>query len=130
MTQHGGEHDADAQDSLVGKYVELVCKIGSNRAWTYLLQSVPPFKYVPAASNDVGVAEDCLGMMKSDWEALLALEREALTNDSSKELLEHMVWPRKKAVRLLFMLFERDQWSPTSVAGQRYHGGGVRNGDF
>ena len=120
--QQGGEHDADAQDKLLDMYVDLVCKIGANRTWSYMQQEVPPFKYVPALSSDARVAAEALQEMRFDWETLLALEQEALINDAVQELLDDMIWPCKKAVRLLYSLYERDQWSPASVAGQRYRG--------
>ena len=120
FTTIGGKYDADSQDAFVDEYLDLVLQRASSRAWTKLLRTIPPFCYASAASDNNGIADATMDLMKSDFLTLLSLEQDALLNDDASKLLADLVWPRKNVIRLLYLLFERDNLSKGSVAGQRY----------
>jgi len=116
----GSGDSIEVQDSLVANYVNLCLDVGSNLCWSKLLAVIPPCCYVGVASSSTGFSEATVEKMKSDWAMIEKVEQLATWDPRAEKLLSSMPWLRKKAVRLLFMLFERDGWKVGSIAGQNY----------
>ncbi len=92
-----------------------------NRAWSYSFYSeVPPLACAAAMSTSRDVREAALSEMQLQWANLLRLERAALFSQDAKELRDDIHWADHVPIRLLFMFFERDGWSPNSILGQRF----------
>jgi len=75
---------------------------------------------VGSGSDVEEIAQETVDVMKDEWYRLLKLEAAALVDPDAKELLDDLIWPSKKCIRLLCMLFERDGWKANSRAGTNY----------
>jgi len=121
FTPIGGEHTIPQQDKLVGEYLNLVFHTGGARSWTKLSMGLPPYCYAGLASADPDIADQTMAKFKRDFANMLKLEDlAAQRNRHAKQLLSDLYISKKKALRLLYLLFERDGFRLNSVAGQRY----------
>jgi len=118
--QGEGGTDFDRQDKDFGGYAVLVLNIAAERSWAKLLLKLPPFCYAAVASSDRVMAQATVDRMKHDFETMQWLETFALIDPFARALKNDIIVFVKKAIRLLFLLFERDNWSVDSVQGQRY----------
>ena len=103
----GSPLDQDEQNVEVDRYAKLSLSLGGCRAWSKLGQRIPPFSCAGAACADRVVGQSVVNRMKEEWEAWQWLEKESYRNPVAEEILKELVWPRKQAIRLFYLLFER-----------------------
>ena len=101
--------------------VELAELVGSNRSWTKMLSSLPPHSCAPLASDDHVLVTITVHNMRDEWGRWQFREARAADGDAAYIALFHdLYFAKKKCVRLIFMLFEKSNWDPLCIAGQRY----------
>ena len=132
VAERGWDRDGEGQGGEIGRarlgedelavdYMEIVSNMAMHTSWTRLREcNLPPESCAPVTSTDDGISEGGITRMMYDWQKWRWAEREALTNPDAASFVKQMYFFQNKCVRLLFMLFERDGWRVTSVAGQRY----------
>ena len=115
-----GARDVEVETQRAQELVELVWHLACSRSWSLSKHSCPPYSYALACSSTTEVSTRATTLMSADWRNLLRLEQLATRSPLAHQLLNDMYWTRSQPIRLLYILFERDQWQAQSRAGQRW----------
>jgi hypothetical protein len=113
--------DEASQHIYVEEYADFVLELAGERAWSKAQCTIPPDCYARVAMDgQAGI--DAAQNMRADWVAILALEAARWTDAAAKTLrATYLHWLDNAAIRLLYQLFERDNFNPQQcAAGQRY----------
>ena len=108
--------------------VEFAWVLLHHRCWsTAVRHHAPPNVYIGLKSSDAENRKAAAALMKKHWERLMSVEQRSLEYEPAKKLCEDLVVAKYPAVRLMYVLYERDQFRDTSEAGV-WEGG--REGKF
>ena len=91
-----------------------VCLVNALSIWP------PPIKYANILNQSHAMRSACAGKMRRDWDAILRLEADSVTEASAKEVAENAQLMVPEAARLAFMLFERGHFDPCFAPFQSY----------
>lgn len=95
-----------------------ICKF---RMWSLSKHDTPPEVYTGIASRDPLLRDWASNAMREHYQNLIMLEAARHTNANAESLWADMAGiARCKAIRLLFELFSRDNFSPTSCSGLHF----------
>ena len=115
-------HDMSARkQQKIDMEVDLVTHLLSNRAWSLVARhGIPPDTYCLAISNDpeqrkLGVVE-----LRADFGRLNKLEVLRHIDADATLLWKELLTPKKMAVRVLYLFYERDAFDLGSVCGARW----------
>ena len=108
--------------------IEFAWILLNHRWWsTAVRHHAPPNVYIGLKSSDAENRKAAAALMMKHWERLMAVEQRSLEYEPAKKLCEDLVVTKYPAVRLMYVLYERDQFRDTSAAGV-WEGG--REGKF
>ena len=107
-------------DVIADDAVMLVWHLVRRRCWSSSKHDCPPECYAGIASAAPERMQSGIVAMKSDWEHLMVLEQECHNDNKAMKLWEDITFALSPAIRLLFLLFERDAWRVQSLAGRKY----------
>ena len=101
--------------------VELALALIGQFDWSMLLAyGSPPIKYASILHQSDAMRSVCAEKMRRDWDAILRLEADSVTEASAKEVAENAQLMVPEAARLAFMLFERGHFDPCFAPFQSY----------
>ena len=107
--------------------VEFAWTLLHHRCWSMAVRHhAPPNVYIGLKSADPEARKTAASLMKKHWERLMAVEQRSLAYEPAKTLCEDLVIIKYPAVRLMYVLYERDLFRDTSVAGA-FHFTGMVN---
>ena len=102
------------------KAVSIAWGIAGKRLWTLTKHSYPPESYagiLPAEPNEAERSPRVATLLRSDHIAVIDLEELSHRYDDAQQLRKDIVFLDAPAIRIIFEMFARDQYSPTSTAG-------------
>ncbi len=106
--------------AIASRLLSLVLRIISHRAWSLAVRHHgPPECYaalLPLAPTQGKQA--AAHMMRDQWNRLMLLEQKRATYEPAAKLWGDISYAKSSPIRLLHVLFEKDRWSPASIAGQ------------
>ena len=100
------------------RLAELAVSILGNRAWSLAVRNhAPPECYVGLLSKHVDKRQDAIEQMRSHWQKLISLEHRRHEYEPATVLWNDLLVCKRSPIRILYILFERDQWRADSAAG-------------
>ena len=109
--------------------VEFAWTLLHHRCWSMAVRHhAPPNVYIGLKSSDPEKRKAAAALMKKHWERLMALEQRSLEYEPAKKLCGDLLVAKFPSVRLMYVLYERDQFRDTSAAGAWEGGGGRGRG--
>ena len=95
-------------ERILVQYVNYVLMLAGSRSWS--LYPVPPLCYAAILSQSQEKAQVAMDLMRNDWQNWNKVEAAQLTDVHVQKLILIVYWMNFKAIRLMFMLFERYNW--------------------
>ena len=86
----------------------------------------PPNVFIGLKSANPETRKAAAALMQQHWERLMAVEQRSLAYEPAKTLCADLVLIKYHAVRLMYVLYERDLFRDTSEAGA-FHFTGMVN---
>ena len=106
-------------NQIANKVLMLVWHTVAHRAWSLSKHCVPPECFANVASPDPADAERGMTSMRTAWKHLMMLEQRLYDLPAARQLWGDLDFAVAQPIRMLFVLFERDQWRAGSVAGRK-----------
>ena len=104
-------------DSIADDTIMLVGHLVSRRCWSSSKQDCPPECYAGLTSASEQRQRSAIAAMQSDWEHVMHLEQVRHSDRAAMRLWEDITFAIAPAIRLLFLLFERDMWLTSRAPG-------------
>ena len=115
----GANDKSEATINRCASLVSLVLHTLGQRGWSLSRHTVPPECYVDILSNSASLQKDGCSLLKSDHAMMVELESNRHSVSICATLWEHIHPFQQMPVRLMYAFFQRDKYSPRSVAGRK-----------
>ena len=115
---------SNAGTAIAEHIVEFAWTLLHHRCWSMAVRHhAPPNVYIGLKSSDLEKRKAAAALMKKHWERLMAVEQRSLLYEPAKQLCGDLLVVKFPAVRLMYVLYERDEFRDTSAAGAWGRGG-------
>lgn len=101
-----------------GTLCEFVLRLVGNRCFSSMIHDCPPHCYASVLSKNAEARRVGMDRMKRHWGYVTSMENVAARNHSAATIVDDLGELFPASVRLMFLLFERDQWSAASGPGR------------
>ena len=109
---------SNAGTAIAEHIVEFAWTLLHHRCWSMAVRHhAPPNVYIGLKSSDLEKRKAAAALMKKHWERLMAVEQRSLVYEPAKQLCGDLLVVKFPAVRLMYVLYERDEFRDTSAAG-------------
>ena len=109
---------------MAAKVVEFAWALLGHRCWSMAVRHhEAPNVYMGLKSSNPDTRKAAASLMKQHWERLMAVEQRSLEYDQASKLNEDLIICKYPALRLMYVLYERDLFREDSAAGAFYFTG-------